>query len=154
MKRFNKFLLVSTLALLLAFRAEAKAFTKATIIQNHRNCLRFLKLPKAQQAPIARKLRVTTQTLVNSCRSTTRMGVEQTWVYEKMYQNYHRRGGAGTSESREASRPYESSPSTAGTCYDLSDCFGSSVHVSSKSSCPGGYGAFKPDSGGGACERR
>lgn len=153
MKHLKPALIAAVLSLT-PLAAGAKAFTKATIIENHRNCLRFLKLPRAQQAPIARKLGVTTQRLVQSCQSTTRMGVEKTWYYEKMYQNYHaqRRGGGGGGSS--SSRPYESSPATSGTCFDLSGCAGSSVHVGSKSSCPGGWGSFIADHGGTGCEVR
>ena len=130
--------------------AQARPQTKADIIRNHHFCLRYLKLSKAKKQAFARQTPHTPQTITKSCQFTTRMGIEKTWYYERMYQ----RETAGGGSSRSAPRREESSPATAGTCYDLSSCAGSSVHVSAKYHCPSGYGSFKPDLGGGGCETR
>ncbi|RZA09289.1 MAG: hypothetical protein EOP11_02205 [Proteobacteria bacterium] len=159
MRKSSKFLWAAIAMLSIGLPASAKNFTKADIIRNNKNCLQFLRMPRAKQAPVARSLGVSTDTLVKSCRFTTRMGIEKTWAYERIYQRERANGGNngrgnGEGSSPAPGRPYESSPATAGTCYDLSSCAGSSVHVSSKSSCPSGYGAFKPDLGGTGCEVR
>jgi hypothetical protein len=133
--------------------AHAAPTTRAQIVKNHQMCMRYLKLSPAQKRAFASRTVHSAETITKSCRFTTGMGVDKTWYYERMYQRETARGGSSRGGS-ERPRRNESSAGTAGTCYFMSDCYGSSVHVSSKSSCPGGYGAFKPDLGGGGCEVR
>lgn len=152
MNNAAKLLVFTLTALPFALPVYAKQITKADIIANHNACLRFMKLPRARQLAIATRWPVSADTYLKSCRFTTRMGIEKTWYYERMYQREMARGGS--SHSAPAPRREESSPATSGTCYDLSSCAGSSVHVSAKYNCPGGWGSFKPDHGGGGCETR